>query len=70
MKPLSKEEERERWKKIDHLWKFNSCDEAEAFWERHWSQCPVCGEKIVLADPLTSSSYFVPVHKDPELLIN
>lgn len=57
-----------RWAEIEWRWKFNSCDEASDFWEDQWGECPVCGEKVDLADPLDSATDKMIIHKDPDLL--
>jgi len=58
-----------RWKEMQLKLKFNSCDEATTFWDEDWLECPVCGARFQLANPLDNDEEFVLVHKGLEELI-
>ena len=62
------DETRRRWKERERKLKFNSCEEAEQFWEADWAECPVCGAVPSMAYPLESDEYLIILHKDKNLL--
>lgn len=57
---------KQRWAEIELKMKFNSCYEADKFWQSEWLECPVCGARYELTNPLVSGDDVVMFHKFPE----
>lgn len=64
-----KNELKSRWAEIELKMKFSTCDEAEKFWDKSWTECPVCLAKLEQANPLWDDS-FILIHKSPDLIRN
>jgi hypothetical protein len=67
---MQDDEHKKRWREMELKMKFNSCEEADKFWDDSWTECPVCGERPTRADPLDPQSYWIMIHKFSEFLIN
>jgi phage/plasmid primase-like uncharacterized protein len=62
------EKTRKRWQEMKEKFKYNSCDEADQFWDGEWTTCPVCGAHGAISYPPDGDAYLILLHKDPKLI--